>query len=193
MKRVLVLALSLGALCVPITAMAQSPASGTVNITATVLPTCTIKTLTSAGTLASVDFSTTATAGSPGSAGVGTSAITIGTGTLIGGALSNAANCNVATHIKLTTTNGAATSTSSVSNASTFQNFFDYTATVTFSGVSGILDTSAVGAGGSTTSTSATSGPDAGTMTIAVTSLAPSKQLVAGTYSDVLTIELTAQ
>ncbi len=173
-------------------AAAQTTASATVNITATIAPTCTITpsggtaTTGNAGLLATVDFSSTPATPSAD--------IVIGSGSTTSGTLAgHAAACNVATRVRVNSQNGAAT-TAGTPGAS-FQNFFDYTAQVTFDTVSVTLNTSTTpAAAGVETITSAgsTSGPFSGALGIAVTSLAHTLPLMVGTYNDTVTITLLA-
>lgn len=183
MKHFLQAAFLLGGICASASAMAQSAATGTVNVNATVLATCRIaaSATPSAGILATVDFSNT----------VATPSATIaGAGVVQSGALSNNAVCNVASHIKLETQKGA--STTAAAAPPSHQNFFDYTAVATYHDATVTLNTNVVAPLGFVTSTTATSGPHDGALVIAITSVAPTLPLVVGTYNDVLTITLTA-
>lgn len=191
MKNLIKAAVVLFGLSLSTSAVAQSAATGTVNVNATVLGTCRINASASAGTLATVDFSTTAVAGAPGTAGTGSKDIIVGSGAVIGGSLStNTAVCNVASHITLKTASGASINPAAATPS--HQNFFDYTAVVTFDTATATLDTSAVAALGTVTSAAPTSGPASGALGITITSQAPTKPLVAGNYTDVMTITLTA-
>ena len=166
-------------------ALAQSAASGTVAVTATVQATCLINSLTNAGSLGTADFTVSPSA---------TSTILIGAKTVTG----NTANCNVPTHITLSSANGASVTGGTITSAATFQNYFDYTAAVTFDTASVTLSTlsnPSTGAAESITSsgvTAVTSGAFAGNLGVTITSLTPAKKLISGSYSDTLTITLTA-
>jgi hypothetical protein len=106
--------------------------------------------------------------------------------------------CNAATHIDITSSkngayNGSAT-TAAVSGG--YANFFNYTAVATFDTATTSLTTKS-GSGGSSSSVTApvgtqSSGAASGSMTVVVTPAANSK-VSAGTYSDTLTVTLTAK
>ena len=155
-------------------------------MTATIQPTCTINSLSNAGTIGGADFT------NPGLPAAPTSSINVGAATS-GSTAGNVANCNIATHIKLDSANGASTTIGTVGVG--FQKFFDYSAAVTFDTASVTLSTATapgLGAGETATSGTATSGPASGPLGITITSLAPALQLIAGSYSDTLTVTLTA-
>ena len=162
-------------------AMAQTAASGTINVTATVNASCTINALTSAGTLATADFTN-------GGASM------IKTAPYINASLATG-DCNTPTHLSLSSANGAATTTASVTGGGGYANFFDYTAVATFSTISTTLDTSAIAThigAESATSSSATAGSASGAIGITITPNGTPK-LAHGVYNDVLTLTLTAQ
>ncbi len=158
-------------------AMAQTAATGTVNVTAIVAATCTINTLASAGLLGMADFS------NGGASLIKTATYTVSPAV--------AADCNTPTHVTLTSANGAATSGATAGGG--YANYFDYTATAAFGGVTATLDTIANPAStpGETVSAGPTAGPAAGALVITVKPDGTPK-LAAGTYNDVLTVTLTA-
>jgi hypothetical protein len=166
-------------------AMAQATASGTVNVTATILATCTING-GAIGTAQTKDFSNTTALPS---ATISTSAQTV-SGVW-------AADCNTPTHISLSSANGA--SITGAAATSGWQNFFDYTAVASISGTAATntLNTSSNPATGAAESTAlnsgtASAGPAAGDLQVLITPATPANKLVAGAYSDVLTVTLTA-
>ena len=109
-------------------AMADGSVSGTVNVTATVDATCTITGLNS-GSFGTADFSNS-----------GSSLILTTTFTS-----TKPADCNVPTHITVTSNNGAATKiTSALASAGGYASYFDYTVTAAFGGSTATLDTSTV-------------------------------------------------
>jgi len=107
-------------------------------------------------------------------------------------------NCNAATHIDITSSkngayNGSAT-TASVSGG--YANFFNYTAVATFENATTKLTTNSASGGSSSSvtipGTTPSSGAASGSMTVVVTPAVNSK-VTAGTYSDTLTVTLTAK
>lgn len=152
------------------------------NVTGTA---CTINAMTAAGTLATADFSNS------GKSLISTSPFVV----------SNLAtgSCTGPTHITLRSLNGAAikTGATSANTTATYSNFFDYTATATFSTITATLDTSSTASFSSgaslesVTSSAATSSAASGPIGITITPKGAPK-LQAGSYSDTLTITLTA-
>ena len=161
-------------------AVAQSAATGTVNVTATVTASCTINAAASAGTLATANFSNS------GSSLISTTAYT--NATLATG------DCNTPTHLSLSSANGAATTSAGVTGGGGYANFFNYTAVSTFSTLTTTLDTATNPARAgpeSATSSGASSGSANGAIGITITPDGTPK-LAAGVYNDVLTVTLTA-
>ena len=135
--------------------------------------TCTINGQASGGSYA-VDFSNGTT-------------ITIGTRTVAFGT----AACNSPTTITLTSSLGAS-KTAAPANTS-HQNHFNYTAAVTLNGGSATLNTSSnlAATGPETTTGRITAASTNAPLSVSITSLSPAKPLVAGSYSDTLTVTLT--
>jgi len=161
-------------------AMADGGATGTVNVTATIIAACTINTLQDGTPTTALDFST-----ATHSASIAPGTKSNASGTLVG-------DCNTPTHLTLTTTSGASFNSATTADA-THQNFFAYDATATYDTLttpilhasgSAVANTS-VGAGPNTTSSH-------GNITVSVTALAPLLSLVQGGYSDALVVALTA-
>ena len=135
---------------------------------------CTIGGSANAGTQ-TLDFS--------GSTAISTTAQLVTFGTV---------NCNNTAVMTLSSAQGAAVS--SASGSASHQRFFDYIATTTVNGGTVTLDTSSnAGTGSIETATgniSAVSTTNAA-LSISVTPIGPSKPLVAGSYSDVLTLTIS--
>lgn len=167
-------------------ALAQS-AQGTVNVTATVSASCTINTSTSAGLLDTADFTNS------GSSSLKTSAYTLASSKATG-------DCNTPTHIALTSANNGAFlsgATSAGTTANGYQNCFDYQASATFGGgSSATLSTACTSSFGpvstAVNSGTATTGPAHGAVGLTITPQTNGAKYQAGTYSDVLTVTLTA-
>ena len=156
------------------TASAQS-ASANVNITATIVASCTINGTANGGTQ-TLDFSNTTA--SP-STTISTAKKTATFANVL---------CNTPSHITLQSSSGKAANAATAPSA--FQNFFDYSAVATWNTVTDSLSTAT---DGTTLKTSATTAPAAaGSLTVDVTPSSPSLPLVAGSYVDVLTVTLTA-
>lgn len=163
-------------------AFAQS-ASGTVNVTATVTATCTIGGSSTSGPQ-TLDFS------NGGSSLISTTGQT---------ATFASADCNTPTHISLSSAHGAATLGGTATTASSsggYANYFDYTAAATFSTASNSLNTATTATIGSAESTAggsgtATTNPATGNLAVTITPANGSK-LQAGSYTDTLTVTLTA-
>ncbi len=152
--------------------LASGAVTPTVNYTAN---TCTIGGSASGGTQ-SVDFSSG-------------SSISIGQKSAAFGAVT----CNSPATVTLSSANGAATATGAA--GTTHQNFFDYVASTTVNGAAVSLDTSANPARGAAESASASIVANTttnATLSIGITPKAPAKPLVAGSYSDILTVTITA-
>jgi len=102
--------------------------------------------------------------------------------------------CNAPANVQLTSQSGAVTIASSPPSG--FTNMINYNATATFSGASASLNTAtnplASGAESGTAVSTSGSTPS-GTMSVSITPQANSASLVAGTYSDVLTISIIPQ
>lgn len=102
--------------------------------------------------------------------------------------------CNTPSNVQLTTQNGAVTNPAAGSAA--FSNLIDYSAAAVFSGANAPLNTAtnpAAAGPESGTAVSTTGTQPNGTMTVTITPQANIKPLVAGTYSDTLTITITPQ
>jgi hypothetical protein len=100
--------------------------------------------------------------------------------------------CNAPATIALTSSGGAAKSGSAASTS--HDNFFDYTASTTVNGATVTLNTSSNPArtGPETASASITAATTTNApLSIAVQPIAPPKPLVAGSYSDVMTVTIT--
>ena len=178
MIKFLALAAALGVTGLSTSAMAQTAATGTVNITATVNATCTIGGL-AAATQPDLDFSS---AGNASLIDTSTKSRTFGS-----------VDCNTPTHISLTSGSGAAVTTTGAASGGGYANFFNYQAVATYGVATNTLTTTNSGASQSTASASGTptTGPSTGSLVVAVTPTAGSK-LAAGSYLDVLTVTLTA-
>ena len=101
--------------------------------------------------------------------------------------------CNTPTNVQLTSQNGAVVTSAS---ASGLQRFIDYSALATFSGASASLDTSSIPAinGPESGIAAATVGATpTGTLGVTITPKSNTQPLIAGSYSDTLTITLTPQ
>ena len=134
---------------------------------------CTINGQASGGSY-TVDFSngTTIT--------IGTQAVAFGT-----------AACNSPTTITLTSSLGA--SKTAASATTSHQNHFDYRAAVTLNGGSATLNTSSnpVATGPEMATGRITAASTNAPLSVSITSLSPAKPLVAGSYSDTLTVTLS--
>jgi hypothetical protein len=101
--------------------------------------------------------------------------------------------CNTPSNLQLTSQNGAVTTASAVTG---LQNFINYSASASFSGASASLDTAGnPGASGSESgSPSPTSGnTPTGTLSVTITPEINTGRLVAGGYTDTLTISIIPQ
>lgn len=101
--------------------------------------------------------------------------------------------CNTPTNVQLTSQNGAVVTSGT---ASGLQRLIDYSASATFSGASAFLNTATIsGANGpeSGTAVSTTGTTPTGTLGVTITPQLNTQPLLAGSYSDTLTITLTPQ
>ena len=101
--------------------------------------------------------------------------------------------CNTPTNVQLTSQNGAVVTSASTSG---LQRFIDYSALATFSGASASLDTSsipAISGPESGVAASTVGATPTGTLGVTITPKFNAQPLVAGSYSDTLTITLTPQ
>ncbi len=102
--------------------------------------------------------------------------------------------CNTPSNLQLTSQNGAVTTTASVAG---LKNLINYSATANFGGATAALDTSAnpAASGAESGPAAATSGGGApsGTLSVSLTPQANTGSLVAGSYSDTLTISIIPQ
>jgi hypothetical protein len=132
-----------------------------------------------------------------GSANGGTQSVDFSNGATIQTSAKSAAfgavDCNSPATITLRSANGAATATGA--SGANHQNFFDYIASTTVNGATVILDTSSNPAIGTAESASASIVANTTTnaaLSVGITPKSPGKPLAAGTYSDVLTVTITA-
>ena len=106
----------------------------------------------------------------------------------------NSAACNTPSNVQLTSQNGAITT--SGTPPSGFTNLINYSSTATFSGAAASLNTAtnpAASGPESGTAVSTTGATPSGTMTVAITPQANASRLIAGSYTDTLTITITPQ
>lgn len=101
--------------------------------------------------------------------------------------------CNTPTNVQLTSQNGAVVTSASTSG---LQRFINYSALATFSGASASLDTSsipAISGPESGVAASTIGATPTGTLGLTITPKVNTQPLIAGSYSDTLTITLTPQ
>ncbi len=169
-------------LCVlPAVAKAQTPASGIVNVKATVAAICSLQPMMS--TTRSLDFSKPSSLSPTGVIDTVKKTATFSNAT-----------CNVPTHVSMFTFNGGATNGNYIADAG-HQDFFDYLAVATFENATVSLNTTGLTKGVQTataTSAGTSSGPFTGNLTVDVTPSVPALGLVAGTYADSIRVTLTA-
>jgi hypothetical protein len=166
--------------CTAALATQVQPASGNVNVTASITPQCRVTLL--ANPTITLKFSNTP---AQPSATINTSNQT---------ATFSGSSCNIPTHIAIHTINGGATGGDNVADPA-HQAYFDYLAIAKFDTASVTLDTSAYPKGDTTptlTSPAATSGPFSGSLTVDVKPYQPAHPLVVGTYQDSIRVTLTA-
>lgn len=198
MKRILFAAAALAAIGFNTSAMAAASASATVAMSGPVDPTCTLGT--------PVASATTGAVATPGASNTGVALTLANASTAAleasGFTLTYAGMCNYAHSVGIKATNGGLLNASAVANApiaGTFVQRVGYTASAAWGGVTAAVP-------GATTSTSAATGVAAamiaqqsavagsnlGDLVLTVAIAADANPVVAGTYSETLTLKIGA-
>jgi hypothetical protein len=99
--------------------------------------------------------------------------------------------CNTASLVKLTSLNGAAITSPFVAAPSGFQNYVNYTASVSSPAPVTLNANSTSGTAATLFQQNTSGGASVGNVDVTLTAVGTSAPLVAGTYSDVLTISIT--
>ena len=99
--------------------------------------------------------------------------------------------CNGPSDLQVSSANGALTGPAAVAG---FDNIIDYSATATWNAVDASIDTTtAPGSGATETGASAAVTAHTGNLSVAITPIANTNPLLAGGYTDTLTVTLTPQ